>query len=85
MSTVAERRVMRQTRESTYINTINVADRVAIHFVWFPGPHVLASARIDTLVVAPDAAGNERTVEWSNIAGSGQDSPKSGGPRSAEP
>ena len=65
MATVNERRVMRQTEESTYINTLNVADRVAINFVWFPGPHMLPlSALVDTLVVAPDASGNERKVEY---------------------
>ena len=64
MATVAQRRVMRQTQESNFINTLNVADRVAIHFVWFPGPHNLATSLIDTLIEAPDAAGQERTVEY---------------------
>ncbi len=64
MATVAERRVMRQTQESTYVNTLNVADRIAIHFVWFPGRHGLAGSLIDTLIATPDAAGRERTVEY---------------------
>jgi hypothetical protein len=58
------RRVMRQTQESNYINTININDRVAIHFVWFPGQHVLGGSLIDTLVVAPDASGRERNIEY---------------------
>lgn len=61
---IALRRVMRQNRESNYINTLNVADRVTIHFVWFPGPGPVANSLIDTLVVAPDAAGNERKIEY---------------------
>jgi len=64
MATVAERKVMRQTQESNYVNTLNVADRVAIHFVWFPGLHNLAASLIDTLIEAPDAAGQERTIEY---------------------
>ena len=62
--TIAQRRVMRHTQESNYINTLNVADQVKVHFVWFPGPQPVADARIDPLIVAPDAAGNERKVEY---------------------
>lgn len=62
--TVSQRRVMRHTQESNYVNTINVADRIAIHFVWFPGRHLLAGSLIDTLIEAPDAAGQERNVEY---------------------
>jgi peptidoglycan hydrolase-like protein with peptidoglycan-binding domain len=62
--TVAERRVMRHTQESNFVNTINAADRLQIHFVWFPGPHGLAASLIDTLIVAPDGAGHERNIEY---------------------
>ena len=55
--TVAQRRVMRHTQESNYINTLNVADQVKIHFVWFPGPQTVANALIDPLITTPDASG----------------------------
>jgi|SRR5580700_7219119 hypothetical protein len=63
--TVPQRRVMRQTQESDYINTLNVVDRVAIHFVWVPGPRNLAASLVDTLIEAPDASGHERNIEYS--------------------
>jgi hypothetical protein len=62
--TVPQRRVMRQTQESDYINTLNVVDRVAIHFVWVPGPRNLAASLVDTLIEAPDASGRERNIEY---------------------
>jgi len=59
-----QRRVMRLAQESAFINTINVADRVKIHFVWFPGPQDPSMSLVDPILGALDAAGNERTVEY---------------------
>jgi hypothetical protein len=44
------RRLQRSIREKQYINTINLASRVRISFVWYPGPANLEDSRIDTLV-----------------------------------
>jgi hypothetical protein len=66
MAGVFTRRVMRAVRESNYINTINMADRANIDFVWYPGEATpnLQDSLVDTLVVAPAADGSERKVEY---------------------
>jgi hypothetical protein len=64
--TVPQRRVMRATRESTYVNTINIADRVNIDFVWYPGESQanVQTSWVDTLVVAPAPDGSERKITY---------------------
>lgn len=63
---VPMRRVMRVLRESSYVNTINLADRVSIEFVWYPGESSanVQNSYVDTLVVAPAAGGGERTIKY---------------------
>lgn len=66
VDTVLMRRVMRFNSEATYVNTINVADRVAIDFVWYPGEAGAGAgdSLVDTLVAAPAADGTERKVMY---------------------
>jgi len=63
---VVARRVMRVMREANYVTTLNFADRVTIDFVWYPGETAanVQKSWVDTLVEAPDADGNERTIEY---------------------
>jgi hypothetical protein len=63
---VVARRVMRAAREVVYVNTLNFADRVTIDFVWYPGETVtnVQNSWVDTLVAAPGADGNERTIDY---------------------
>jgi Putative peptidoglycan binding domain len=57
-------RVMRATRESNFINTINVVDRLTIDFVWYPGAADFAVSLVDVFVWPPDAAGQHRVVRY---------------------
>jgi len=63
---IGARRVMRARQESQYVNTINLADRVRVDFVWYPGQagFDLKDSWIDTLIKEPAADGSERKVEY---------------------
>jgi hypothetical protein len=57
---------MRAVRESTYVNTINLTDRVTMDFVWYPGEAApsVANSYVNTLIAAPGPNGAERTIEY---------------------
>ena len=67
MSAASEiaRRLARGVREGTFINTINVRDRVAIEFVWYPGAAAadLDASLVDTFV-PENAAGANRLINY---------------------
>jgi hypothetical protein len=44
------RRVQRHSVESEFVNTINIADRVTIDFVWYPGARDLDHSLVDAIV-----------------------------------
>jgi hypothetical protein len=54
---------MRFVQEAGYINTVNVADRLRIHFVWYPGEVALGGSLVDPMVPAAD--GKERPITYS--------------------
>jgi hypothetical protein len=60
------RRVARGVAETAHVNTLNVADRVTIDFVWYPGESAasLASSVIDTFVVDHPVTNAVRTVSY---------------------
>jgi hypothetical protein len=58
-----KRRVARAAAEGTYVNTINVNQRVTINLVWFPGAATVADSLVDTIIDdAPD--GTERQISY---------------------
>jgi hypothetical protein len=61
------RRVQRAVRESNFVNTLNLADRITLDFVWYPGARDLAASLIDVIVPlsAPGAAPREIPYRWS--------------------
>jgi len=60
---VLARKVMRFVQEASYINTVNVADRVHVDFVWYPGAATVADSLIDPMTPAAD--GSERPITYS--------------------
>lgn len=56
------RRVQRAVVESVFINTINLADRISIEFVWYPGADNVNISLID--VIVPITAANPVVREF---------------------
>jgi len=50
LSEMQARRVQRATDDSTFVNTINLADRVTIDFVWYPGARDLKASLVDVIL-----------------------------------
>jgi hypothetical protein len=61
---VLQRRVMRFLEEANYVNTVNVADRVQIEFVWYPGEAqgAVGNSLVDPMTTAAD--GSERKISY---------------------
>ena len=61
------RRVQRAILEGQFINTLNLADRMAVDFVWYPGATDVATSQIDVImpITAPGAAPREVPYIWS--------------------
>jgi len=58
------RRVTRSANQSTYVNTLNIRDRVTIDFVWYPGETTLSASLVDTLVVPHPVTNAEREIRY---------------------
>lgn len=61
---VIQRRVMRFLEESQYVNTVNAADRLQIHFVWYPGASTVVDSLIDPMTVAADESERKIMYTW---------------------
>jgi hypothetical protein len=59
------RKVRRSVRQSEYVNTINVRDRVTIDFVWFPGAPLAVQSHIDPKVRKHPKTGVDRSISYS--------------------
>ena len=61
------RRVQRATAESAFINTLNLGDRIALDFVWYPGADDLPVSLIDVILPLPTPASKPREIpyKWS--------------------
>ncbi len=57
------RRLARGVREGQYINTINVASRVTINFVWYPGAASVRDSLVDTFVT-DTRRGRRRNINY---------------------
>ncbi len=64
---VLKRKVMRFVQEASYINTVNVADRLHIDFVWYPGEATLGGSLVDPMVAAADGRERSRS-RWHPVA-----------------
>ncbi len=60
-----KRKVRRSVRQSDYVNTINVRNRVTIDFVWFPGAPLAVQSHIDPKVKKHPKTGAKRTISYS--------------------
>ncbi len=58
------RRVRRVVHDAEYVNTINVGDRVAIDFVWFPGAPIEAQSHINPVVPNHPTTGQAREITY---------------------
>ena len=58
------RRVQRAVLESNYVNTINLADRITIEFVWYPGERHVKTSLIDVIMHVPKAGAAPREVSY---------------------
>jgi hypothetical protein len=63
------RRVQRAVAEGLFINTLNLADRMTVDFVWFPGAGDVTVSLIDVIMplTAPGAAPREVPYKWSRL------------------
>lgn len=59
---ILQRAVARSANEFNYINTLNVADRVAIDFVWFPGESRMRHSWINAFVLDHPTTGRRREI-----------------------
>jgi len=61
------RRVQRAVVEGVFVNTLNLADRMTINFVWFPGAVDVNPSLIDVIMplTAAGAAPREVPYKWS--------------------
>src|SRR5687768_17320755 len=68
---ILKRRVQRGAAETAYVNTLNVADRVTIDFVWYPGAATVTDSHIDTFVTDHPGTGARRelTYTWTPDGG----------------
>jgi hypothetical protein len=60
------RRLQRAAAESTFINTLNLADRLRVDFVWYPGADDVTASLIDVFLplTAAGAAPREIPYRW---------------------
>jgi hypothetical protein len=61
------RRVQRVFIESAFINTLNLADRIELNFVWYPGADDVNVSLIDVILPLPTPAAAPREIpfRWS--------------------
>lgn len=61
------RRVQRSVLEAAYINTVNLADRVTVDFVWYPGEGKVSSSSVDPMLplTAAEPAVRDIRYTWS--------------------
>jgi hypothetical protein len=60
------RAVQRGASELTWVNTINLADRISLDFVWYPGADDVTNSFVDVLlpIVPPAVAPHEIPYTW---------------------
>ncbi len=58
------RRVQRAVSESNFVNTLNLADRVTLDFVWFPGANDVLASLIDVILPPPAAGAAQREIPY---------------------
>jgi len=61
---MAVRRVQRISAESTFVNTLNVADRIIIDFVWYPGADDVIPSVIEVTMPVTTAQPVAREIEY---------------------
>jgi Putative peptidoglycan binding domain len=61
---ILRRRVQRGNAETTYVNTLNVTDRVTIDFVWYPGAATVTDSHIDPFVTDHPRSGERREITY---------------------
>lgn len=58
------RKVQRANAEANFVNTLNLADRVEIDFVWYPGATDLAASLIDVIMPLPKPGDAPREIPY---------------------